>query len=677
MRIGHREVIFSVNSYFSAMLALYVSLCCDLDRPYWAMMTAYITSQPFTGAVHSKAIYRIIGTVLGAAMMVFLIPPLSNAPPLLSMVIALWVGICLFFSLLDRTPRSYVFLLAGYTTVFVGFPIVTAPISVFDVAVTRVEEICIGVLCSTLFHTVFFPRSLRQILSHQFTDAVTDVRTWVVDTLARKKDAVHKRGRIRLAADITDLHLAATHIPFDTHEPQEVSEVTTAIQNKLIQLFPIITGVSDRLKRLEDLGPLPQKMTALLRDVSDWLKMPSDQLFAHKAEIQRKCIALKKIKGPPSWRDMLTFNITSRLTELVNVYASCRQLVGVFGDTKAIRTFTPKVDTVRGTRVLHTDPMAAVYTSLMCFGIIFSGSLLWIFSGRPEGSTAVMMGGVTYCLFASMPNPVPAQKKCLYLTTLGSLAAGIYLFLIFPHVHSFLTLALVLSPVLLVSGALLAVPKVGMSYMSFVIPFCASLTLTRHFSPDFENFLNFNAAQFVGIAAVVAATNILHRFSARKRINYVLHTTWSDIAALAHGTRSISSAVWMSLMVDRIGLLAPYVDVIKSSESLKSLNAMREMRTGLNVIRFSRVIRRLPDNLIVDAEALLHDVGRYFDALAASGEFIDPPENLLRQIDVQIATLSSLSSNRLKETIFNALTGLRCNLFPQAWAYMYGIDWHD
>ncbi|MGB8601387.1 MAG: FUSC family protein, partial [Rhizomicrobium sp.] len=212
MRISQREIIFSVNSYCAAMLALYVSLCCDLERPYWAMMTAYIASQPFTGAVYSKAIYRIIGTVLGATMMVLIIPPLSNAPPLLSLVIALWVGICLFFSLLDRTPRSYVFLLAGYTTVFVGFPIISAPISVFDVAVARVEEICIGVMCSTLFHTVFFPRSLRQSLSHQFSDTVTDLQAWVVDTLARKKDAVRRRGRIRLAADITDLHLSATHI---------------------------------------------------------------------------------------------------------------------------------------------------------------------------------------------------------------------------------------------------------------------------------------------------------------------------------------------------------------------------------------------------------------------------------------------------------------------------------
>lgn len=42
-------------------------------------------------------------------------PTLVNSPELLSLAIAAWVGLCLYVSLLDRTPRSYMFMLAGYT----------------------------------------------------------------------------------------------------------------------------------------------------------------------------------------------------------------------------------------------------------------------------------------------------------------------------------------------------------------------------------------------------------------------------------------------------------------------------------------------------------------------------------------------------------------------------------
>jgi uncharacterized membrane protein YccC len=40
---------------------------------------------------------------------------------LLSLALACWVGLCLYVSLLDRTPRSYVFMLAGYTAGLIGF----------------------------------------------------------------------------------------------------------------------------------------------------------------------------------------------------------------------------------------------------------------------------------------------------------------------------------------------------------------------------------------------------------------------------------------------------------------------------------------------------------------------------------------------------------------------------
>ena len=81
-----------------------------MDRPaapYWAVSTVFITVQPLAGATRSKAIYRVCGTVLGAIVAVILVPNLVNAPELLTLAIALWVGLCLYFSLLDRTPRSY------------------------------------------------------------------------------------------------------------------------------------------------------------------------------------------------------------------------------------------------------------------------------------------------------------------------------------------------------------------------------------------------------------------------------------------------------------------------------------------------------------------------------------------------------------------------------------------
>ena len=110
-----REWLFSAKALIAALLALYIALAIPLDNPYWAMASVYVVSHPLSGATRSKAIYRALGTLLGAAASVVLLPMFAQQPVMLSLVISLWIGALLFLSLLDRSPRSYIFMLAAYT----------------------------------------------------------------------------------------------------------------------------------------------------------------------------------------------------------------------------------------------------------------------------------------------------------------------------------------------------------------------------------------------------------------------------------------------------------------------------------------------------------------------------------------------------------------------------------
>ena len=116
------DFIFSLKSFIGAMMALYLAFRIGLPRPFWAPLTAYVVSQPLAGAVRSKAIYRVTGTVIGALAIVILIPTFINYTGMFALVMGGWFGFCLFMSLMDRTPRSYAFLLGGYTVGFVAMP---------------------------------------------------------------------------------------------------------------------------------------------------------------------------------------------------------------------------------------------------------------------------------------------------------------------------------------------------------------------------------------------------------------------------------------------------------------------------------------------------------------------------------------------------------------------------
>ncbi|WP_254503719.1 FUSC family protein, partial [Salmonella enterica] len=86
-----------------------------------------------------------------------------------SLVLAGWIGFCLFLSLLDRTPRAYAFVLAGYTASLIGFPGVAEPDAIFDTALVRLQEIGLGILCAVLIHRFVLPRPM----TGQFVGKVT------------------------------------------------------------------------------------------------------------------------------------------------------------------------------------------------------------------------------------------------------------------------------------------------------------------------------------------------------------------------------------------------------------------------------------------------------------------------------------------------------------------------
>jgi uncharacterized membrane protein YccC len=99
------------------MLALYIAFYFDLPRPYWALASVYIVSNPFVGATRSKALYRVLGTVL---------------------------GVFVYISISTRAARNYVFLLASYSLSVIALPALSNPLTIFDVAVARTEEITLG-----------------------------------------------------------------------------------------------------------------------------------------------------------------------------------------------------------------------------------------------------------------------------------------------------------------------------------------------------------------------------------------------------------------------------------------------------------------------------------------------------------------------------------------------------
>ena len=98
------------------------------------------------------------------AAAIFFVPPFVETPLLFSIIVATWCGTLLYLAISDRTARSYVFMLAGYTMPLVALPTVTDPSTVFDVAIARTEEIVLGIVCASVVGSAVFPNRLAPTL---------------------------------------------------------------------------------------------------------------------------------------------------------------------------------------------------------------------------------------------------------------------------------------------------------------------------------------------------------------------------------------------------------------------------------------------------------------------------------------------------------------------------------
>jgi uncharacterized membrane protein YccC len=413
---GAEELLFSVKCFAAAMLAYYVALRIGLQRPYWAVTTSYIVAQPLAGAVLSKAVFRAGGTILGATAAVLLVPTFVNAPLVLSFALALWLGVCLYVSLLDRSPRAYTFLLAGYTASIIGFPSVTAPDAIFTVAILRVQEILIGILAGSFVHGLILPRTVTGRLHVRVDEMLAEAEHWSRRSLAEDFTAMHDVERRRLALHIAELDVLATHLPFDTARLVPRVRTVRALQDELTMILPLATTVQDRLIALEATPEgVPAPVRALVAQVSDWLAdgLAGPDREAQAATLLAATIALEPQAGdePYSWHAMLLLNLMARLRDLIVAHRDCRALRDQMR-AAGVRPISPHVQGLLSRasgRLLHRDRGLALRA---CFGTITTimiGCVLWIATAWPDGAGAVLIAGVYCALFGNIDNPDPLR----------------------------------------------------------------------------------------------------------------------------------------------------------------------------------------------------------------------------------------------------------------------------
>lgn len=675
MKLASRaELLFSAKSFAAAMLAVYISMRIGLPRPFWAMMTAYIVSAPFAGPTRSKGWYRAGGTLLGAIAVTLLVPHLANSPELLSLALALWIGGCLYFSLLDRTPRSYLLMLAGYTAGLIGFPAVGDPGAIFDLALARVEEIVLGMTCATLVHTLVLPQSFAPVLLARLDGAARDARDWMRDALKPAGDRRSAHERRKLAGDITELRLMSTHLPFDTSHLRWTEKAVNALQERLAQFVPVVSAIEDRLAALRELGAhdVSARWQSLLQDVTALAETPKHVALERRgAALHRRIDALAPgAHRELGWSGLLELNLATRLHRLVDLCIETRALrqhidAGVHGRLPQAVGQLPGVPA----SALHQDRGMALLSAFAAVVAVLVCCAFWILTGWPAGAAAPMMAAVLCCFFSTQDDPVPFIKGFLVYTVYSIPLAALYLLAILPAVHGFETLLLACAPTFLVLGVLIARPATFGRTMPFIFGICGALALVDTHNADLLSFANGVLAQIVGLVTAGVITGVFRSVGAGWTARRVLKAGWSELASLGSGERVTSLAEFSARMVDRIGLLTPRLAQAHAAGGHRDLSAddaLRDLRVGRNMTVLQSARARLGR---ADAAIgpLMTQLARHFARQPAPHREGGPP--LLDALDNALRALCAGAGDATQRDALAALTGMRRDLFPHARPY--------
>lgn len=656
-----RDWFYGVRTFAASMIALYIALLMQMPRPYWAMATVYIVSSPFLGPTSSKALYRAVGTFIGAAAAVLFVPMFVQSPYVLVVVIALWTGTLLFLSLHLRTANNYALMLAGYTLPLIALPVVNNPLGVWDVAEARTEEIFLGIVVAAVVGAMFWPRRLAPVFNDSVSKWFTDASTYSLRFLSRNVQPEEVSAlRASMVATFNSLELMIGQLPHEGSRPQTVRN-TKELRGRMIHLLPVVDALDDALYALERRTPeLVDKFAPLLTATTEWLEHKDADLDRWQA-LKDQLEALQPAPEALDDRKQLLFsNAIYRLGEWIDLWQDCRSLQYAIQCESQDSWRAVYRHWRLGRLSPFLDRGLMLYSAASTVTAIIVASVLWILLGWTDGGSAVILAAVACSFFASMDDPAPQIYRFFFWTAMSVVFASLYLFLVLPNLHDFPMLVLAFAVPFICVGTLTVKPQFYLGMLLTLVNTSSFISIQGAYDADFLSFANSNLAGPMGLLFAFIWTLIARPFGAELAAKRLTRFSWRDIVGLSEPATLSEHRLLGIKMLDRLMQHLPRLAMTGQDSGV----ALREVRVALNLLDLLAHTPRVLGVPQVLLRQVVAEVGEYFKACLKAGERLPAPSPLLMTLDRTRRALSGAGDDETRRHLLHALSGLRLALLP-------------
>ncbi|MEN8423694.1 FUSC family protein [Acinetobacter junii] len=664
-RPSRLDIIFACKTFVAGMLALFISFELDLINPMWSIGTVLIIASPYSGMVSSKCIYRLVGTAAGAIIALLLTPHFINTPWLFTIILALWVGFALYISLLDRTPRSYVFMLAGYSTAMIVYNAITYvdTYNIFDIALARVLEISVGVISTAVVSATFFPVHVGAMIKQRVIKTLQDLEN-IFEKLISAQDTNQNYTQILgvITRDASDIHALAVHLAY---EKGELQGMTKPLQEMLHQVSLVVANLVAMSQRIQQLEQMP--LTTLAPRLSQ-LRQQTLQFLNQEKQLTADNLGDLPPQFEQDFSELIAMASSEQKTVLAALKMDVRHFIANMLAVKLlwqqiqkghkeipsdITTITTKYPS------LHRDHGIAVRGGISAVLITFIVTGAWILSGWKAGFMMAQMGAITACILTALDNPVPVLRIFIWGSIVSAGLVFIYAFGVFPHITHFWQLALVLFPIFLVAVSMMANQMLMPIGMVLGINTMMGLNLHNKYSMDAVSYLDSSFAMILGVLVSLIVIDLVRAVSPDTSATRILSLHYQAMRQALTMSYGIDFKIHLRSMLDRVGVLNS--KMVQNAELKYAIqNALIESASIVDLVRLQEIRQKLPHyvDLQMQIALLEQQLAQYFQTQSEQLSLQTFPTKILQQIEVVKHLATPISEDELHQRLLISLNNI-------------------
>lgn len=584
-------LLFGLRLWLSVCLALYVAFWLQLDNAYWAGTSAAIVCQPSLGASLRKGWFRMIGTLVGAVVIVLITACFPQDRALFLVSLALWGAGCAFLATLLRNFAAYAAALAGYTAAIIASDQMGAAGGpngdAFMLALSRVSEISIGIIAAGIVLGATDLGGTRRRLGALFAGLCAEIAARFTGTLTTAGGEFPEIQAMRrsLLQRVIALDAVIDEALGESSELRYRSQVLQSAADGFLVALAGWRSVAVRLFRLPRdqarreaetvLAMVPLELRAPAAGDTGWLAAPGAlRQLCEKAF--RRLVALPV--ATPSAR-LLAVQTAQALAGLAAALNGMALLAG-----EPARPVRPR----RGL-VLHVpDWLPSLVNAGRAFAMIGAAEIFWIATAWPSGAAAVTWVAVAVILFAPRADQAYAStSRFMAGNCLAVAFAAAIEFALLPGRETFAGLSLAIGFYLVPVGALMTQSWQPIVFLAMAANFIPLLAPTNQMTYDTQQFYNNGLAIVAGSCAAALSFRLLPPPSPAFRTRRLLALTLRDLRKLATGPIRQWPQEWRDRIYPRLSALPAEATPLQRAQLLAALSV------GAEIIQLRRIARRL------------------------------------------------------------------------------------